>query len=151
MSLRRADQRSERRPEGWWAVAATILAALTVGNQWQDDLTDATRWAIDEGIADPERICIAGGSYGGYAALMGVVREPDLYQCAIGIVGVYSLPMMQKRGDYRMNPDAINEFFEDVVYNLPTENTICFSDAKVEYFEKLGNNNISHLVVNRHA
>ena len=84
------------------------------GRAMQDDLTDATRWAIDEGIADPERICIAGGSYGGYAALQGVVREPDLYQCAIGIVGVYSLPMMQKRGDYRMNPSAINEYFEDV-------------------------------------
>lgn len=61
------------------------------GGKMQDDLTDATRWAIDEGIADPERICIYGGSYGGYAALMGVVKEPDLYQCGVGYVGVYDL------------------------------------------------------------
>src|SRR5690606_4479743 len=63
------------------------------------DVTDATRWAIAEGIADAKRICIFGTSYGGYAALEGVVREPDLYQCAIGYVGVYDLRLMYTRGD----------------------------------------------------
>ncbi len=62
------------------------------GGKMQDDVTDATNWAIEQGIADEDRICIYGGSYGGYAALMGVVKEPDLYQCAIGYVGVYDLP-----------------------------------------------------------
>ena len=47
----------------------------------------------------PKRICIFGGSYGGYAALQGAVREPDLYQCAIGYVGVYDLSLMKSRGD----------------------------------------------------
>ena len=61
------------------------------GQAMQDDVTDATRWAIDQGIADPERICIAGGSYGGYATLMGLITAPDLYQCGVGIVGVYDL------------------------------------------------------------
>lgn len=69
------------------------------GKKMQDDVTDATRWAIDQGIADPQRICIFGGSYGGYAALEGAVREPDLYKCAIGYAGVYDLPMMFKLGD----------------------------------------------------
>ena len=50
--------------------------------------------AIREGIADPRRICIYGASYGGYAALMGVTKEPDLYRCAVGYVGVYDLPRM---------------------------------------------------------
>lgn len=72
-------------------------------NEWgakmQDDVTDATRWAIAQGIADAKRICIFGGSYGGYAALQGVVKEPDLYQCAIGYVGVYDLNLMYTRGD----------------------------------------------------
>ena len=54
----------------------------------QDDLTDATRWAVEQKIAIADRICIYGGSYGGYAALMGVAREPDLYRCAIGYAGV---------------------------------------------------------------
>ncbi|WP_057945541.1 alpha/beta hydrolase family protein [Lysobacter gummosus] len=69
------------------------------GGKMQDDVTDATRWAIEQGIADPARICIYGASYGGYAALMGVAREPGLYKCAAGYVGVYDLPLMHTTGD----------------------------------------------------
>lgn len=69
------------------------------GAQMQDDVTDATRWAITQGIAPADRICIYGGSYGGYAALMGVVREPDLYRCAIGSAGVYDLELMLTSAD----------------------------------------------------
>jgi len=69
------------------------------GGKMQDDVTDATHWAITQGIADPQRICIFGGSYGGYAALEGAVKEPDLYKCAIGYVGVYDLALMYTRGD----------------------------------------------------
>ncbi|MER3546883.1 MAG: S9 family peptidase, partial [Rhodanobacteraceae bacterium] len=64
------------------------------GGKMQDDVTDATHWAIDQGIADPQHIFIYGGSYGGYAALEGAVKEPDLYKCAIGYVGVYDLRLM---------------------------------------------------------
>lgn len=71
--------------------------------QWglamQDDLTDATRWAVEQGHADPRRLCIYGASYGGYAAMEGVVREPDLYRCAVGYVGVYDLALMYRDGD----------------------------------------------------
>ncbi|TWT18561.1 S9 family peptidase [Luteimonas marina] len=76
--------------------AFRLAGARQWGGTMQDDVTDATRWAISEGIADPDRICIYGASYGAYAALMGTVREPDLYRCAIGYVGVYDLPMMQR-------------------------------------------------------
>lgn len=69
------------------------------GGTMQDDVTDATRWAVREGVANPSRICIYGGSYGGYAALMGVAKEPDLYKCAAGYVGVYDLPTMHTHGD----------------------------------------------------
>ncbi|KFN48317.1 hypothetical protein N790_06555 [Arenimonas malthae CC-JY-1] len=73
------------------------------GKAMQDDLTDATRWAAEQGIADPKRICLYGGSYGAYASLMGVAREPDLYRCAVGYVGVYDLDMMVREdsGDSR--------------------------------------------------
>ena len=57
------------------------------GKQMQFDVEDATKWIINEGIADPKRICIVGGSYGGYAALMGVATS-DLYQCAVSFAGV---------------------------------------------------------------
>ncbi|MCY7312793.1 MAG: S9 family peptidase [Pseudoxanthomonas sp.] len=66
------------------------------GKRMQDDLTDATRWAIEQKIADPSRICIYGASYGGYAALMGAAKEPSLYKCAVGYVGVYDLEKMHK-------------------------------------------------------
>lgn len=52
-----------------------------------DDLLDACQWAIDKGVADPKKIAILGGSYGGYAALVGVTFTPDFFACAIDIVG----------------------------------------------------------------
>jgi acylaminoacyl-peptidase len=69
------------------------------GTTMQDDVTDVTQWAIDAGITSEDRVCIFGGSYGGYAAMMGAVREPDLYQCVIAYVGVYDLELMYKKGD----------------------------------------------------
>ena len=57
------------------------------GRAMQDDLTDAVRWAVDEGIADRERITIIGLSYGGYAAVAGAAFTPDLYKCAIDMCG----------------------------------------------------------------
>ncbi len=84
------------------------------GGTMQDDLTDATKWAIDQGIADPERVCIAGGSYGAYAALMGVVKEPDMYRCAMGFVGVYDMTIMNSRGDVSES-DSGQDFLETVL------------------------------------
>ena len=60
------------------------------GGQMQEDIEDATTWAINEGIADPERICIVGGSYGGYAALMGAATS-NLYKCSVSFAGVSDL------------------------------------------------------------
>ena len=60
--------------------------------QWgltmQDDITDGVKWAVDQGIVDPKRVCIYGGSYGGYATMMGLAKDPDLYKCGINYVGV---------------------------------------------------------------
>jgi len=61
------------------------------GKTMQDDITDGVNWLIKEGIADPKRIAIYGGSYGGYATLAGVTFTPDLYACAVDYVGVSNL------------------------------------------------------------
>lgn len=61
------------------------------GGKMHDDLVDAVRWAIGRGIADPTRIAIYGGSYGGYAALVGATVTPDLFRCAVSIVGPSNL------------------------------------------------------------
>lgn len=62
------------------------------GGVMQDDVTDAAQWLIDQGIADPKRLCIVGWSYGGYAAAMAAVKTPELFQCAASINGVMNLP-----------------------------------------------------------
>lgn len=66
--------------------------------QWglamQDDITDATKWAIEKGYADSNRVCIAGASYGGYAVLMGLIKDPDLYRCGISWVGVSDINLL---------------------------------------------------------
>lgn len=69
------------------------------GGKIQDDIADGVRWAVQQGFADPERVCIYGASFGGYAALMNPIRHPDMYQCAIGHVGVYDLQIMFEDGD----------------------------------------------------
>lgn len=61
------------------------------GRKMQDDLTDGVKWLISEGIADPKRVAIYGGSYGGYATLAGLTFTPDLYACGIDYVGVSNL------------------------------------------------------------
>lgn len=67
------------------------------GQAMQDDITDGAQWLVQQGYADPDRLAIMGGSYGGYAALMGAVKTPDLYQCAISFAGISDLPAVVRR------------------------------------------------------
>lgn len=77
--------------------------------QWglamQDDVADAARWAASQGWTDPKRVCIAGASYGGYATLMGLIKDPDLYRCGVAWVAVsdprllYGLPWINDISD----------------------------------------------------
>ena len=66
----------------------------TWGTGMIDDIALATRWARDKGRVDAGRMCIYGGSYGAYAAMMSTIRHPDLFQCAVGVAGVYDLTIM---------------------------------------------------------
>ena len=67
------------------------------GRRMQDDVTDGVFSLIEHNLADPSRICIVGASYGGYAALWGGAREPDLYRCVISIAGVADLRALMRR------------------------------------------------------
>lgn len=69
------------------------------GGKMINDMTDATLWMVENGYADQDKLCVYGGSYGGYGTLQSLVREPDLYKCGIGYVGVYDLFEMKKSGD----------------------------------------------------
>ena len=74
------------------------------GQAMQDDLSDAVDFLVRQGIADENRVCIGGVSYGGYAALMGVVKESGRYQCSFSINGVTDLLYLAKR-EARFAPD----------------------------------------------
>ncbi len=98
--------------------------------QWglaiQDDITDGVEWLIDQGIADPERIGIYGGSFGGYATLAGVAFTPDLYACGVDYVGISNLftliktippywePMREMFYEMMGHPEKDKELYERV-------------------------------------
>ena len=78
--------------------------------QWglamQDDIADGARWSIQQGYADPKRICIAGASYGGYSAVMGLINDPDLFKCGINWVGVTDINLFYGAGESDMSEEA---------------------------------------------
>ena len=68
------------------------------GTVMVDDINASARWAVENGIADPKRMCIVGWSYGGYAALMGAIRDTTLYRCVVSIAGVADLTSLEREG-----------------------------------------------------
>lgn len=84
------------------------------GQSMQDDITDGTHWAVAQGLADPKRICIMGGSYGGYAALMGAAKEPSLYKCALSFNGVTDLPALLRSKRRYIGGEFTTRFIGDL-------------------------------------
>lgn len=103
------------------------------GREMQNDVTDATLWAVEQGYADEDRLCIYGGSYGGYSALMGVIREPDLYQCAMGYVGVYSMPIFYTHGDIPKRESGV-KYLERVI---GTDEEVMFANSPAYNVDKI--------------
>lgn len=79
--------------------------------QWHtgimNDIIDATKWAIADGAVDGNRICIYGGSFGGYSALMAPAREQGLFKCSVGYVGVYDAQIQMKLSDTSETADGM--------------------------------------------
>jgi dipeptidyl aminopeptidase/acylaminoacyl peptidase len=84
------------------------------GVSMQNDLADGAKWAIEQGVADPKRICIAGAGYGGYATLMGLVNNPELFRCGIDLAGWTDINLMY-------------------TYNRDWENRSNISDVEKQY------------------
>ena len=68
-----------------------------------DDIIQATNWALQNAPINPDSMCVYGASFGGYAALMAAVRQPQMFQCAIGYAGVYDLNYMFTESDISTN------------------------------------------------
>jgi dipeptidyl aminopeptidase/acylaminoacyl peptidase len=69
------------------------------GAEIQYDIIDGVKYLIEQGTVDKNNMCIMGASFGGYSALQSAIIEPDMFKCAIGVVGVYDLPLMFDEGD----------------------------------------------------
>jgi dipeptidyl aminopeptidase/acylaminoacyl peptidase len=78
------------------------------GTRIQQDLIDGVKWAEAQHFADPKRVCVYGASFGGYSAMMSVIRAPDLFKCAVGYAGVYDLAMMYDKGDTQESTFGVN-------------------------------------------
>lgn len=95
----------------------------------QEDVEDGTRWLVKKGYADPERICIAGWSYGGYAALMGAAKNSDLYKCAIAMAALTDIKdFMNDQRNYRFGRATVKDFIgngfenkDDIKANSPVK------------------------------
>jgi dipeptidyl aminopeptidase/acylaminoacyl peptidase len=96
------------RGSGGYGAAFQAAGVGQWGGVIQQDISDATRWTIAEGLADPDRIAIFGTSFGAYAAMQNAILEPDLYRCAIGVSGVYDLPLLFESGDVRARATGLS-------------------------------------------
>lgn len=108
--------------------------------QWglamQDDLSDAVAWAVRTGRADPGQIGIFGSSYGGYAALMGLIKTPELYRLGISYAGVSDLELLY-RNDKRRLPDSAEGRFREM-FGEPEANPELFDDVSpVNHIERI--------------
>ncbi len=68
------------------------------GRETQNDFIDGVRWAIQDGVADAERVCFYGTGYGAYSAMVAAAHAPDLFKCVVGVSGVYDLPALFEDG-----------------------------------------------------
>ncbi|MRX08529.1 prolyl oligopeptidase family serine peptidase [Pseudoduganella sp. FT25W] len=79
------------------------------GMKMQDDIADGTRWAIAQGYADAQRICIGGPNYGGYATLMGLIKDPDLYKCGVEWLGITDINLLYD-GSWNYRSDMSDDY-----------------------------------------
>ncbi len=101
------------------------------GRGMQDDITAGVRDLVDRGIADPKRVCIVGGSYGGYAALAGAAFTPDLYACAVSVNGVTDIPQMAGFIRERSGDDSDSfRAWRDLIGDPSDQDVIAFSPSR---------------------
>jgi acetyl esterase/lipase len=100
------------RGSGGYGLAYETSGWREWGRKMQDDLGDGVKTLVDQGIVDPARVCIAGGSYGGYAALAGATFTPAAYRCAVSLAGVADLEQLVrfKKKKYGADSDVFDHY-----------------------------------------
>ena len=105
------------------------------GRAMQDDITDGVQWLIKDGVADPKRVAIYGGSYGGYATLAGVAFTPDLYAAAVDYVGVANLLTFMKTIPPYWKPYL--EMFQEMVGDMEKDKAMLEAASPVNHADKI--------------
>ncbi|SET39012.1 alpha/beta hydrolase family protein [Thalassotalea agarivorans] len=108
------------------------------GQKMQTDLTDAVNDLANKGTIDPSRVCIVGGSYGGYAALAGATLTPDVYQCAVSVNGVSDLNLMlkQERRDHGSDHWVLS-YWQDVMTKTDADEELLAKISPINHVEKV--------------
>lgn len=118
---------------GSWGFGADLFRAghKQWGRGMQDDISAGVRDLIAKGIVDPERVCIVGASYGGYAALAGVAFTPELYTCAVSVNGIADIPQLGGHIRERNGDDSLAwRSFQDLIGNPSDQDIIAFSPSR---------------------
>lgn len=117
------------RGSGGYGESFVRAGYLRWGDRVQDDIIEATKWAIAQKIADEKKISIFGASFGGYSALQSTIRAPGLFRCAVGYAGIYDLSRLFEEGDIQQTErgfNAIKKYVgtdrETLKKNSPAEN-----------------------------
>jgi dipeptidyl aminopeptidase/acylaminoacyl peptidase len=125
-----------------WGKKHLAAGLYEFGEKMQDDKDDGALWLVEQGLVDPDRIAMFGWSYGGYAALVSLSRENNIYQCAIAGAAVANYPrmMMERRGgtdileEYYDNSYRVNPMEEVSKVNIPLLMIHPRQDMRVRYF-----------------
>ncbi|MCZ7609760.1 MAG: S9 family peptidase [Ignavibacterium sp.] len=105
------------------------------GKTMQDDISDGVKWLINQGIADPKRVGIYGGSYGGYATLAGLTFSPELYACGVDYVGVSNLFTFQNSIPPYWAP--MKEMLYEMVGNPEKDSLLLYDASPVFHVDKI--------------
>jgi dipeptidyl aminopeptidase/acylaminoacyl peptidase len=98
------------------------------GRAMQDDLADAAQWAVQKGWADPARIGIMGGSYGGYATLMALIRNPDIFRAGVDLAGPVDIGMIFSVVESDLSQDA-RQYEMKTLLGDPDKDAAMLADA----------------------
>jgi dipeptidyl aminopeptidase/acylaminoacyl peptidase len=107
------------------------------GLEMQDDITDGVLWAIEQGIADPDRICIYGASYGGYATMAGITKTPELYRCAVNYVGVVDIIALLDYHHRFRNGDYIQAWGKRAIGDRNADRERLLATSPINHLDKV--------------
>ncbi|WP_232056484.1 S9 family peptidase [Pseudoalteromonas sp. A25] len=96
------------RGSGGYGVAFQSAGYQQWGGKIQHDIIDGVQYVVSQGYANKDNICVMGASFGGYSALQSAILAPDLFKCAVGVMGVYDLPLMFDEGDIALRQSGLN-------------------------------------------